>query len=100
MDLVVPEIMSKDFRVLYRLPTSVISTLSKNLYIYELEDKTQSIEHMIQGLIMRNFEKIESVSNEELIHVLKDYTVTRLGTREFYLFLEKIVNDKLADIKT
>ncbi len=32
--------------------------------------------------------------------MLKDYTVTRLGSREFYLFLEKIVMDKLADIRT
>ncbi len=40
------------------------------------------------------------MSSEELIHVLKDSTVTRLGTREFYLFLEAIVNDKLEDIKT
>lgn len=49
---------------------------------------------------MRGFEKISEVSNEDLIHVLKDYTITRLGTREFYLFLEGIVNDKLQDIST
>ena len=48
---------------------------------------------------MRNFEKIDQVTNEDLIHVLKDYTVTRLGTRDFYLFLERIVIDKLADIQ-
>lgn len=40
------------------------------------------------------------MSNEDLIHVLKDYTITRLGTREFYLLLEGIVNDKLQDIST
>ncbi len=40
------------------------------------------------------------MTSEDLIKVLKDYTVTRLGSREFYLFLESIVNDKLADIKT
>ena len=100
IDLIIPELLAKDLRILYKLQSTVLSTLSKNLYIYELENKTQIIEQMIQGIIMRKFEKISEVTNEELIHVLKDYTVTRLGTREFYLFLEKIVTDKLADIKT
>jgi hypothetical protein len=49
---------------------------------------------------MRNFAKISEVTSEDLIKVLKDYTVTRLGSREFYLFLESIVNDKIADIRT
>ena len=35
-DLVVPELMAKDCKVLFKLPSTVLSTLSKNLYIYEL----------------------------------------------------------------
>jgi hypothetical protein len=53
---------------------------------------------IIEAIIMDRFSALDEVTNDDLIHVLKDYAVTRNGSRDLYKFLEKVVNNKLADI--
>lgn len=83
---------------LYEYPPQILSYLSKILYIYELEKETEDIEEQIETLIMRTFNNLKNVEIEALIKVIKDYSVTRIGSRDLYLFLEEVVDALLEEI--
>jgi hypothetical protein len=42
---------------------------------------------------------LKNVKIEELVCVIKDYSVTRCGSRELYKLLEEVVKAKLEEIK-
>lgn len=48
---------------------------------------------------MKIFNTLKNVEIDRLIRVLKDYTITRIGSREFYIFLEQVIDALLPEIK-
>ena len=53
---------------------------------------------MIQTRIIKEFNTLKNVDVGCLIKVIKDYTVTRNGSRELYIFLEQVADALLVEI--
>jgi hypothetical protein len=68
------------------------------LFIFELESEGKDIEELIQTRIMKVFNNLKNVQVDNLIKVIKDYTVTRNGSRELYIFLEQVTDAMLVEI--
>lgn len=47
---------------------------------------------------MKVFNNLKNVQVDNLIKVIKDYTVTRNGSRELYIFLEQVTDAMLVEI--
>lgn len=68
------------------------------MFIFELESEGKDIEELIQTRIMKVFNNLKNVQVDNLIKVIKDYTVTRNGSRELYIFLEQVTDAMLVEI--
>lgn len=68
------------------------------MFIFELESEAKDIEELIQTRIMKVFNNLKNVQVDNLIKVIKDYTVTRNGSRELYIFLEQVTDAMLVEI--
>ena len=58
---VLPEIRKNDFFVLHQFSPSLLSLVSKVLFIYELEKETEDIEEIVQTLIIKIFNDLKNV---------------------------------------
>lgn len=77
----------------------MLSKISKMLYIYELDEESQDVEELIQTLILKQYNSLKHVKAENLLEVIKDYSVTRRGSRELYIFLEEVAMAIFEDFK-
>lgn len=48
---------------------------------------------------MRHYNNLKNVQVENLIKVIKDYVLTRVGSRELYIFLEEVAVALFEEIK-
>ena len=75
------ELRKNNFRLVYAYPPHVLSKISKILYIYEMESESKDIDELAQSLILKIFNNLKNVDVHELAEVIKDYSITRGGSR-------------------
>lgn len=81
------ELRKNNFRLAYAYPPEILSRIMKIFYIYEMDDECEDLDELVQTLIMKHYIILKNVKVEQLIEVIKDFALTRKGSRELYIFL-------------
>ena len=68
-----------------------LSNFSKIMYIYELEVKHEKMLKNIEDIIIKSFSNLDNAYLWDVINVLKNYAVSRHGSRQIYVFLEEVI---------